>query len=86
MSHPPRRRVVQASELSLFGFCPQAWWLGAVRGLPSAHREALAQGMAWHREHARGLRRAVRLQWAAWALLALGVVLLLARVLLGGGG
>lgn len=86
MSHPPKRRVVHASELSLFGFCPQAWWLGAVRGIPSAHREALAQGTAWHGEHARGLHWAVRLQRAAWALLALGVGLFLAWVLLGGGG
>lgn len=86
MSHPPKRRVVQASELSLFGFCPQAWWLGAICGLPSAHREALARGTTWHRQHAVGLRRAVRLQWAAWAFLAVGAALLLVWVFLGGGG
>ncbi len=85
MSGPRPRRVVHASELSLFGFCPQAWWLGAVRGIPSGHREALAQGTVWHGEHARGLRWAVRLQQAAWAFLALGVVLLLVWMSLGGG-
>lgn len=85
MSQPRPRRVVQASELSLYGFCPQAWWLGAVCGLPSTHRQALAQGAAWHARHARTLRRAVRLHWAAWALLALGAGLLVG-VLLGGGG
>lgn len=86
MKQPAQQRVVHASELSLYGFCRQAWWLGAVQGVPSAHREALAQGTAWHQEHARGLHRAVRLQWVGWALLALGLTAAAAWLLLGGGG
>jgi len=82
MNHSRQRSVVRASELSLYGFCRQAWWLGVVRGVPSANRQAMARGTARHQAHARSLRQAIRLRWIGLGLLALGVLVALGWVLL----
>ena len=70
-----RGQTIRASDLSLYGFCPQAWWLGAVRQVPPTNRQALARGSAHHHRHARGLRIAIWLRNAGLTLLGLAVLL-----------
>ncbi|MGQ9586150.1 MAG: hypothetical protein ACUVXG_12205 [Anaerolineae bacterium] len=72
MTPPPKPPIVRASELNLYGFCPQAWWLGAVCRIPSANRQALAEGAARHQAHAHSLRQALRFRWVGLSLLVLG--------------
>ncbi|MCX7854666.1 MAG: hypothetical protein N2556_01585 [Anaerolineae bacterium] len=66
-------RIIRASEIGQYLFCARAWWLGSVKGLPSAHREAMDAGESAHRQHGRRVRAAVILSRLAWALLALAL-------------
>lgn len=66
-------RIIRASEIGQYLFCARAWWLGAVEGLPSAHREEMDAGESVHRQHGRRVRAAVILHRLAWALLALAL-------------
>ncbi len=67
-------RIIRASEVGQYTFCPRAWWLGAVEGLPSAHREEMDAGEFAHRQHGRRVRSAVVLTRLAYLLLALAVL------------
>ncbi len=80
-SAPPP--LIRASELAQYGFCRRAWWLGAVKGLPSRSQAALEQGARHHRQHARQVDLARRWQQVGLALLGSGLVGLLAAGLLG---
>jgi CRISPR/Cas system-associated exonuclease Cas4 (RecB family) len=68
-------RIIRASEIGQYIFCARAWWLGAVEGVPSAHREEMDAGESAHRQHGRRVRAAVILSRLAWALLALALFL-----------
>lgn len=68
---------VRASEIGEFVYCHRAWWLRHVRGYTSAHHREMADGLAVHTAHGRGVmwgRAAQRLAW----VLALGAALVLA--------
>ena len=67
-------RVVRASEVGQYVYCAHAWWLGSVRGLPSAHTQELAAGEHAHRYHGRGVRV------SQWLSRLAAVVLLLAAL------
>ncbi len=74
MSREPADRYIRASEVGQYAFCPRAWWLGAVEGLPSAHQEEMEAGERAHRAHGRRARAALLLTRIALALLALAVL------------
>jgi len=73
--------VIRASELSQYAYCAQAWWLGSVRGLPSAHVDQMEKGTAAHMGHGRRVRRVNRARCLAYGLLALAVLAGLAGLL-----
>lgn len=81
MSRESADRYIRASEVGQYAFCPRAWWLGVVEGLPSAHQEEMKAGEAAHRAHGRRARLALFLTRVAYALLMLalliGILLLL---------
>jgi len=54
-SDPPLP-LIRASELGQYSFCQRAWWLGSVKGLPSANRASLNRGQRIHAQHARRVR------------------------------
>lgn len=67
-------RMIRASEIGQYLFCARAWWLGSVKGLPSAHQEEMEAGGRAHRRHGREVRAAVLLSRLAWVLLALALL------------
>ena len=67
--------VIAASELGQYAFCARSWWLGRVKGYPSAHWQEMAAGHGAHLAHGRLVLRYHRLQ-------RLAAVLLLAAALL----
>lgn len=75
MTREPVDRYIRASEVGKYAFCPRAWWLGVIEGLPSAHQEELEAGEQAHRAHGRRARAAVLLTRLALALLALAVLI-----------
>jgi hypothetical protein len=77
---PPNPSLIQASELAQYGFCHRAWWLGAVKGEPSAHQPALAGGVQNHRSHAHKVRAAFRWRYAGLAVLGLGCFMLVLTI------
>lgn len=74
-------RIIRASEIGQYIFCARAWWLGAVEGMPSAHREEMDAGESAHGRHGRQVRAAVILSRLAWALLALALLLAILALL-----
>jgi|GEM_PF-1891611 len=62
------RRVIRASELGQYAYCPKAWWLGGVLGVKSANTRDLHRGEVAHRLHGQHV-------WWAQALLVVAVVL-----------
>jgi hypothetical protein len=74
--------VIAASELGQHAFCARSWWLGRVKGYPSAHWQEMAAGRAAHQEHGRVVERyhlarrvALVLLAAALLLAAVGIIL-----------
>jgi len=76
-----RQPVIRASEIGHYVFCARAWWLGRVKGIPSANATAMRQGTARHRAHGRAVEGYHRLRRLAWLLLLLGVALFAAWLL-----
>jgi hypothetical protein len=66
--------MIRASEVGRYAFCARAWWLGSVRGIPSAHAEEMKTGEAAHRRHGRRVRASVTLARLAYLLLALATL------------
>lgn len=81
MSREPVDRYIRASEIGQYVFCPRAWWLGIVEGLPSAHQEEMEAGERAHRAHGRWARMAVLLTRLALALLLLAAVIAILSIL-----
>ena len=73
-------RVIRASEIGEFGFCPRAWWLSRVEGLAGANQAELARGSETHRRHGRSLWVALAARRAALVLLAISVLIAAALV------
>lgn len=73
--------VIRASELAQYGYCARAWWLSAIKGVPTTHTGELARGEAAHRRHGRGVWLGGVLRWAAVALAAAGVALAIIALL-----
>jgi hypothetical protein len=62
-------RVIRASELGEFGFCPRAWWLSRVLGLEGANQEQRDRGKEVHRRHGRAVWLSLLARRLAIALL-----------------
>jgi hypothetical protein len=75
--------IIRASELAEYAFCARAWWLGRVKGLPSANVVAMRHGAEQHQAHGRAVEGYHRLRSLAVVLLILAVVALAAWLLLG---
>jgi hypothetical protein len=69
-------RVIRASEIGQYDFCAKAWWLGSIDGVQPSNIRELQAGTTAHEQHGRQVQRASQLQIAAFALVALGVVIL----------
>jgi hypothetical protein len=67
--------IIRASELGQHSFCARSWWLERVQGIPSANVREMASGVDAHRTHGRSVVRYLRLQWLAYALLLLSLLL-----------
>jgi hypothetical protein len=74
--------IIRASEIGLYGFCARAWWLGRVKGYPSANVTAMHQGAEQHRAHGRAVQGYGRLRQIAAGLLLLAALLLVAWLVL----
>jgi hypothetical protein len=68
-------RIIRASEIGQYDFCAKAWWLGSIDGVQPANIRELQAGTIAHEQHGRQVRRASQMQIAAFALVALGVVI-----------
>jgi hypothetical protein len=69
-------RIIRASEIGQYDFCAKAWWLGSIEGVQPSNIRELQAGTAAHEQHGRQVQRASQLQLAAFALVALGVIVL----------
>jgi len=72
-----RQRIISASEVGQFAYCRRAWWLAHIEGCASGNSDALAAGMASHRQHGRTVRLARLGQLIAYTLMAAGILALL---------
>lgn len=71
------RKLIRATELAEFVYCSHAWELKHIHGVqPSREAQQLQiEGNAWHVAQGRALARSDSLRWAAFAALALAVIL-----------
>ena len=74
--------VIRASEISQYGFCARAWWLGRVMGYRSTNLAAMQQGVARHRAHGRTVEGYHRLRRLAVGMLLLAGLLIAAWLVL----
>jgi hypothetical protein len=72
-----RRRLIAATELAEYVYCPKAWELKYVHGVePSSEAQQLQiEGNAWHASQGRQLARGDSFRWGAILALALAVIL-----------
>lgn len=68
-------RIIRASEVGLYVYCARAWWLGRVQGYRQVNQAAMEAGQAAHQAHGRAVVGYHRLRQAAYALLALALLL-----------
>ena len=74
MGRERNERIIRASEVGQYLYCPRAWWLGAVEGHTSTNRRALARGDTAHRQHGLQVRASVAAARAAYLLLMLALL------------
>jgi CRISPR/Cas system-associated exonuclease Cas4 (RecB family) len=85
MTNDKDRRVIRASEVSLYAYCARAWWLAQVEGYRSVNQAALEAGQSAHQAHGRAVARYHWQRQIAYVMLGLaflaGVILLVTKVL-----
>jgi len=69
-------RIIRASELGQYAYCAQAWWLGSVKGVPSANVRELDAGASAHEQHGQAVQLSIWLSRAGLVCLALGSLML----------
>ena len=77
-----KKRVIKASEISQYVFCPRAWWWREIEGIEPEDAERLAQGTQFHRRYSGRVILLERLWILAWALLAVALCLLILGIML----
>lgn len=70
----PHERVIRASEIGRYAYCAEAWWLGSVEGLPSAHESEMAAGEVAHLRHGQRVRASLGLRRLAYLVLLLAAL------------
>jgi hypothetical protein len=68
-------RTIRASEVGTFLYCQRAWWY-AQKGYPNENQVELAIGSEIHERHGRVVMVSSCLQFLAYALLLLGLILI----------
>jgi hypothetical protein len=81
---PPKHNspLIRASELAQYSFCHRAWWLGTVKGLPTASQAALTRGVQLHGHHADKVRTALHWRRIGLVLLSSGCLFLILAFLI----
>ncbi len=74
--------LIKASELTQYGFCRRAWWLGTVQQFESANRTALKRGHQGHVHHSHQVNSAARWRKTGFLLLGAGGLFLFIILLL----
>ena len=74
--------MIRASEVGQYVFCARAWWYARVKGYRSANVRAMQAGTTRHQAHGRAVEGYHRLRLAAFGLLTVAFLLLLAWLLL----
>jgi hypothetical protein len=71
------RKLIAATELAEFVYCAKAWELKYVRAVESSSeaQQLQVEGNAWHASQGRQLAQGDSFRWAAFAALALAVIL-----------
>ncbi len=82
----PADEILRASEVASFAYCARAWWLGHVKGVPSAHGDRMRAGTLSHRAHGRSLSVALWLQRLGLCLALLALLALLVLLVVWGRG
>ena len=73
------KALIPATELAEYVYCSKAWQLKFVQRVESSSeaRELQARGKKWHVAQGKALARCDSFRWAAYASLALAVILFL---------
>ena len=82
MSERGSAPVIAASELGQHAFCARSWWLGRIKGYPSAHRQVMADGRLAHQAHGRVVVRYHLLQRLAAVLLVAALLVAVVGIIL----
>ena len=75
MKPAPKLRLIRASEIGEYLYCHRAWWLRHIRGEHSRNVRELDSGTAAHAGHGQQVALASGLQVAAYALVALALLI-----------
>ena len=68
---PAKDPIIRASEIGHYAFCARAWWLGRVKGRPSANLATMRRGTLKHTSHGRSVERYHLLRRAGTVLIVL---------------
>lgn len=68
-------RTLRASEIAAYVFCRRSWWY-ALRGEIPSNQADLSSGTDWHYQHGRQVLAANLLRLAAYALLLIGLTVI----------
>ena len=81
-----KERVIKASEINQYVFCPRAWWWREIEGIEPEDVEQLLEGAEFHRRYSGRVIFLEKLRAWAWALLIAAVALIAIGIALGSGG
>lgn len=81
-----KKRVIRASEINQYTFCPRAWWWKEVEGIEPEDVEQLVEGTDFHRRYSGHVLFLEKIQTWAWVLLIAAVCLILVGIALSSGG
>ena len=81
-----KKRVIKASEINQYAFCPRAWWWREIEGIEPEDVERLSEGAKFHRRYSGHILVLERLRSWAWMLLIAAVCLIVVGIVLHSGG
>jgi hypothetical protein len=84
MRNNPDPEMVSAAEIAAYSFCPEAWRLGSGLGLEPKNQEKLVRGEGFHEKTAVLDRRSQAALRFGVTLIAVGVLILGAYLLVVG--
>lgn len=66
-------KIIKASEIGTYQFCHRAWWY-QQQGYEPENKAELAGGTEIHKQHSRIVIQSSCLQWLAYALLLVALL------------